>query len=225
MKKEVAIGYLFILFIASVSLASAHLPRYVLDDMAILNGSLEIHNPEISQAFYSELNGKPDFYRIESDSPFELYMQVLSPYPDGSRDFSVVVYKNKTLYAALYDPEPLWKIFHEEFAGDNYWQGPEINRNLSAGRYTIIVYNSNNSGKYSLVVGNKESFPLGEVLGLVLVISQIKCGFFDKSIFAVFEGKLGAYLAIVLFGLAIIITLVIFLARKFRKKSRLKRKR
>ena len=61
-----------------------------------------------------------------------------------------------------------WKAWYEPYARDNYWKGPEIgidtnsefktSFNLNAGTYYIKVFNEDNSGHYSLAVGEAEFF-------------------------------------------------------------------
>lgn len=225
-KDETSITMLALLIVvACTGLASAHLPRFVMDDASYISGAFKINNPEISQAFYGELKGKPEFYSIDSDKDFELYMQILSPYPNGDRDFSVVVYKNKTLYSSLYGAESEWKKFYEEYAGDYYWQGPETDKNLSSGKYMLIVYSTNNTGKYSLAVGNIESFPLREALKTLLILPEIKCRFFGKSYFAIFEGKIGRYLALSILAIAVIVFIIVGIIKRLRRNRKHKRRK
>ena len=58
--------------LATVS-CSSHQPRIVSEEMT------QIENPEVSQAFYAELKGKSDYYQIESEEPFKLYVGILVP--------------------------------------------------------------------------------------------------------------------------------------------------
>jgi hypothetical protein len=90
---------------------------------------------------------------------------------------------------------------------------------LDKGEYNIKVFNSNNKGKYVLVVGDKEEFPLKEVLKALIVIPQLKVQFFEKSIFTIFLNKVGLYFFIPVFGviiliLGVIITIIVYYKRK-----------
>lgn len=204
----------------------AHQPVLVMDQTGYINGSFVINNPEISRAFYGELNGKPDFYIIDSNTNFNLYLQILSPYPDGKQDFSVAVYRNKTLYALIDgDSHFTWSKFYESFTGDNYWQGPESERQVSAGRYLIIVYNPENIGKYSLVVGNVESFPFNEQMKALVCVFRLKHDFFDKSYLAIFQGVMGKILLLLIAILIVLILLIIFFIRKIIRGRRDKKRR
>ena len=73
---------LLVLFF-SMSVASAHQPRLETDTNISMNNPIVVENPEISQAFYSTLKGSPDYYKISSDIPFKLYLNLLVPASAG----------------------------------------------------------------------------------------------------------------------------------------------
>ena len=52
----------FVFLLASISIASAHQPRLVIGDNATMGNPIVILNPEVSQAFYGELQGLPNYY-------------------------------------------------------------------------------------------------------------------------------------------------------------------
>ena len=142
---------LFILLLSiafAFPLISAHQPRYVMDTNLSINSvpPYQIINPEISQAFYAELKGEPDYYLLISNTSFNFYLQLLSPYPNGFKDFDAAIYKienNSIDLVSLVDGANYnWSIFYEEFAGDNYWQGPEFEKQVEAGVYVINVSNA-----------------------------------------------------------------------------------
>jgi len=70
----------------SATASFAHQPRIVSEEMT------QIENPEVSQAFYTELKGEPDYYQIESEEPFKLYVEILVPDLEGiDKDVSVEI--------------------------------------------------------------------------------------------------------------------------------------
>lgn len=91
-------------------------------------------------------------------------------------------------------PSTTWTPFYEEFGGDHYLWGPEFaaddslkgealkGRQVPAGNYTLTVSSPNNSGKYSLVVGDLEAFPPLEMLNALILVPQLKSGFFGESL-------------------------------------------
>ncbi len=202
----------------SVLFVSGHQPRMVMDTDSHITSPLIVEAPEISQAFYGELKNKPDFYLIESDKDFNLYFQILSPYNDGRRDFSVAIYKNNKLYSLLDGSHFSWIEFYESFAGDKYWQGPEIDQKAALGSYLIIVYNSENTGKYSLAVGKIESFPFNEAMKTLIILPELKHDFFDKSYFAIFQGVIGKILLIIFAIIVILVWLICLGIKRFARK-------
>jgi hypothetical protein len=196
---------LCLVFVLAISLASAHQPRLVFDKTSSIENPFIISNPEVSQAFYGELKGMPDYYLIDSEN-FSLYLSILSPagISNERKDFSVEVNNGEII---LNGTNFTWTKFFEEFAGDNYWQGPEIEVNASAGKYLVKVSNPDNTGKYSLVVGRIESFPFGETVKTIYVMPKLKT-FFETSPFTAFFNIIGLFL----FGaIAIIITLILII--------------
>lgn len=210
---------LFIAFFLLVSLASAHQPRLVYEKNLSEFNPLVVEKPEISQAFYGELRGEPEYYIITSNKSFELYINILSPdIKTARKDFSFEVYfDNKLLYKEN-GTNLNWEKFHEEFAGDNYWRGPEIDKNVGPGIYKIKIYNTNNLGKYSLAIGKKEEFPLNEAINAYLSLPKIKI-FFEKSPLTALFNLLGLFLLILFIVLGVIIFLIIRILKKIYKQK------
>jgi len=200
-----------------VNLSSAHQPRVVGGGEEVL----EIKNPDISQAFYGELKGVPAHYKITSNEPFSLYLSVLVPDIEGiDKNISVELYKmvaeREIPDKTLLDGESFeWTSFYEPFAGDDYFQGPDWGpEEVEVGEYHINVFNPDNNGRYSLVVGQKEEFPLAEIWNTVLALPSLKKNFFNKSPFSAFFNLTGVFLLIAL----VLIIIVILLLRKFIRK-------
>jgi hypothetical protein len=193
------------LFISLAIPLFAHQPNYVAKRTRIVDAE-----PSISKAYYGELDGQGAVYQISSESTFELYLNILSPYADEAfRDFSVLVEDNKgAVIGMLNDPLVDWTRWFEEFAGDWYWQGPELKMQLPPGRYVIIVQNPTRSGKYVLAIGEDESFPLREMLQTLKELYWVKTRFFDEPWYGIYRGIVGRYLMYTSLAISIVILVV-----------------
>jgi hypothetical protein len=181
--------------------AAAHQPR-------ITSGQgEEIQNPEISQAFYAELQGEPDEYTIRAGEEFLLHINILVPdLPENRRDFRAEVYERTSdslgpLLLELEGKGHKWVPFFEPFVGDRYYQGPETDRRLSAGIYVILVSNPDNQGKYILSVGREERFSLAEGVEMLRRLPAVK-GYFEKSPLTAYFNLVGLFVLIALLLLA-----------------------
>lgn len=177
----------FIVAVIIASCAYAHQPRLV----SGVNETI-IENPEISQAFYGELRGEPAYFRITSDRPFRLYVNILVPYSADSELVSVdITREDGTVIKTLDGNISNWKPYFEEFGGDYYLRGPEFNSTVEAGTYLIRVYNSKNTGKFSLAVGDIESFPPDESLKALVLLPILKSEIFGVPVLLLFIQFLG----------------------------------
>jgi len=191
---------LFGIFMTS-NLAFAHQPRIA------SRGPVIVTDPEVSKAYYGKLDGREVVYKIQSDKPFALYVSVLVPDIAGQKkDVSAVIIKEGTaLPIATLDGDNFeWKKFFEEFGRDTYWQGPEYKAQAEVGNYEIRVSSSSNDSKYSLAIGEIESFDFKESMNALTLIPQIKRDFFNKSPVGFIFSPFGYGLIIVMFILAFI---------------------
>jgi len=189
----------FVFLIACISMVAAHQPRLELGSNTSLGTPIIIENPEISQAFYGELNGQPDFYKITSDAPFKFYINLLVPASPGiSPDFisAQLLDASGNVLLTIDGKNSTWEPYFEEFGGDYYLKGPEARANLTAGTYYIKIYNSNNQGKYTIAVGEIESFPIDESLKALVTIPILKEQFFGKQVSLLFFQFIGIILAL-----------------------------
>ncbi|MDD4900526.1 MAG: hypothetical protein PHS62_00230 [Patescibacteria group bacterium] len=185
--------------------AGAHQPRYITGDQLVV-----IKNPRVSQAFYGELKGQPAFYVIDLKEAQELYWQILVPaLPNIGKDKTVAIEyapelgQAAAVFATLNPEAAAWTAFYEEYAGDDYWQGPWVKKFGEAGYYFIKVSSPDNLGKYVLVVGEKEEFPILEMAKALITIPRLKTKFFNKPVWRSFEGKVGKYAGLGLLALII----------------------
>lgn len=181
----------FIFLTLLSGMAMAHQPRIVESNFET------IQHPEVSQAFYGELKGEPAEFRIQSDQDFTLYVGLLLPdISNIQKDiFAEITHiqngANETI--ALLDGSQFdWTPFFEEYAQDHYLWGPEYKaddsikgetlkgRPVPAGDYRIKVYSPSNLGKYVLVTGFLEEFPIKEVMKTIITVPRLKAQFFDN---------------------------------------------
>lgn len=166
-----------------------------------------IQNPEISQAFYAELQGEPDEYIIEAEKEFLLHISILVPdLPESRRDFQAEVYERTAgspgpLLLVLEGEGHNWEPFFEPFAGDRYYQGPETDRRLAAGVYAILVTNPDKQGKYVLSVGREERFSLAEGAETLRRLPAVK-SYFGKSPLTAYFNLVGLFMLVSLLLLA-----------------------
>ena len=191
----------------------AHQPRLIFSQQ----GDIQVSKPEISQAFYDELKGAPRDYFINSETSFELYINLLVP-AEANRDsrysadiFSAVGGDWKKIYSIdglSFD----WQQFYEEFSRDYYLKGPEFTKQVPAGKYRINVYSAGlpaqegSQGKYILAVGKIESFDVNSLLNVYWQLPLLKLTFFKTSVLQFFLTPFG------IVGIGAIGGLLIFIA-------------
>jgi len=206
----------FFVLLLTISLVCAHQPRLVYDkDLSV---PYEVQNPEVSQAFYGELRGEAEYYKISSEEDFNFYLGLLSPVIEETKtDFKAEIsFDNETI---ILEKNQEWEKFYEPFAGDDYFDGPEIEFNASAGDYLIKIYNSDNQGKYVLAVGKLESFPLDETLKTYYNLPRLKM-YFEKSPLTAYFNIIGIGLFVFLIILVGIIIGIYFLIKRLRKRRK-----
>ncbi len=173
--------------------ASAHQPRLV--DNA---PSIEVRNPEVSQAFYARLSGAPQTYIIRSETPLKLYVNLLAPDgPAFETDYTAVIARKDgpgdevlaVLDGKIYD----WRPFFEPFGGDHYRLGPEYENDVPAGTYAIVVTSPDNEGKYALAIGKVEKFTPGEKARTIVTLPKLK-KYFGKSPWTAYFNLSGVFL-------------------------------
>jgi len=203
---------------------SAHMPRLIYSEP----GDAQINSPEISQAFYDELKGQPRDYFINSEKDFVLYLNLLVPEianPEGRYSANVIlINKNQEKILYTIDGNSVkWEEFYEPFGRDYYLKGPELDKNLPAGKYKIEVFSKDNLGKYVLAVGKQEVFPLPESLNVFWQLPLLKMDFFKTSVLQFFFTPFGIAGISVIFGaiiiLAILNYLVTLIAEKIRNRT------
>ena len=189
----------FALVLLLPMMALAHQPRIVESAMTV------VIDPEISKAYYSELNGAPQIYTIDEPGDFDLYVNLLVPDKAGqSRNILAVVTRDgeSAPVVTLGGVGFAWESFYEPFGNDTYLKGPEYRAHVAAGRYTIRVTSPDTSIKYSLAVGEIEAFDVAETLSAIHAIPLIKRDFFGESPVSFLYSVMGAGFIAIMFALS-----------------------
>jgi hypothetical protein len=175
--------------------AFAHQPRFI-DNRP----SIEVRNPEISQAFYARLAGSSQSYYIRSDVPLRLYVNLLVPDIAGiDTDYEAVISREtgsgEEVLAKLDGKGYEWRPFFEPFGGDHYLLGPEYDDQVPAGTYIVTVSSPDNAGKYALAIGKIEKFPPKEMARTIVALPKLK-KYFGKSPWTAYFNLSGAFLLV-----------------------------
>jgi len=188
-----------------------------MDKEFTIENPLKVENPEVSQAFYGVLKGKPEYYKISSEKDFNLYVGIVVPDRKETRTDFLVEISSKDKNITLNGETFKWEKFFEQFAGDNYLKGPEYEERVLKGEYLIKVSNPDNRGSYSLVVGKIEAFPPKEAINAIFSLPQLKKDFFAKSPFTAYFNYIGIFLLVMLVVLAGVIVLLVFIIRRIKR--------
>ncbi|MFA5651940.1 MAG: hypothetical protein WC933_01075 [Candidatus Paceibacterota bacterium] len=189
----------------------AHQPNYINRQTKVIDT-----DPNISKAYYGELFGAEAVYTIYATSSLKLYIQILSPkIQDSNKDFIVLIVNDKqNIIARLATSTDGWQSWYEEYGGDWYWQGPSFNNIVSTGTYNIIVSRSNNIGKYTLAIGETESFPAKQFIHYIQELYSIKTNFFNEPWYGIFYGIIGKYLLLSSIIIIVFVLVFIYLLKK-----------
>lgn len=196
----------------AVGAVLAHQPKFP-DE-----GVTHVANPNVSQAYYGELDGEPALYRVEAPESLLLYVGVMVPnLPYVTRDVSAEVLVETdsvpatvaVLDAAAWN----WQTFHEPVANDDYFQGPEVRTRVGPGSYTVRVTRPGNRGKYVLVIGERESFPPGEIVRVIGVMPRLK-RYFDKPAWMAYWNGVGLFVGLAATAVVGTVVLAVILARR-----------
>jgi len=209
--------FLIILITFCAVTALAHQPRIVQE--ASQDNPVIVNDPEVSKAYYAELTGTPHYYKIQTDKTIRFYVNILTPEAEGGRpDFLINLFKDEKQIVTIQGNT--WKPYYEEFARDDYWQGPEYESQLEPGTYYIVVSGEKNTGKYALAIGKVESFPIKEIIRTIYLLPTLKTWFFGKSLLTAYFNIVGVLLLLVFVLLFIMVTLTIWYRKKTKAESK-----
>ncbi len=216
-----------ILTLLLIGIAEAHQPRIVYDRENTGTNPILITAPETSRAYYGELKGREDNYMIINDDAFMLYLNILTPFKlqDNRKDFFVEVRDFNNRQVLLVDgTKAEWNLYFEEFGRDYYLKGPEERKELPGGIYYMNISSTDNQGKYTLAIGEEESYPINEVFRAYYTVPKIKREFFGERYYKLFLNPVGFAAAITLIILLFIIWFG-FRLRKIAKQRRIQEKK
>jgi len=214
--KKLIFSLVFLFFLGVALTVFAHQPKIIFyqeDDVVI-------ENPEISQAFYDELKGNARNYFIVSEQDFRLYLNLLVPIPENfEKRYSLNVFlvenNQETQISQIDGLEYEWEEFYEEFGRDYYLKGPEFEKDVSAGKYKVEVFEAQsndfeennqaidlkeeadspiNTGKYVLAVGKEETYDAKALLNVFWQLPFLKIMFFKTSPLQFFLTFFGIFL-------------------------------
>jgi hypothetical protein len=196
---------IFIVSILSCPLGVfAHQPRIVDTE------KIYVTKPEVSKAYYAKLSGKPHTYIISVNSAIDLYVNVLFPHKEGAKkNITVNVFKGEQSIGSLSSGEVDWKKFFEPFGQSMYWQGPELKKNVEAGKYKILVQSKEKNLKYVLAIGETEVWNGIDSINAILLIPELKRNFFEESPISFIFSPLGYGYILLLQLLALMVGWVI----------------
>ena len=182
----------------------AHQPRIVDTE------KIHVTKPEVSKAYYAKLSGKPHTYFISVNSAIDLYVNVLFPYNEGpKKNITVDVFRDDQSIGRLSSGEVVWKKFFEPFGQSMYWQGPELKKNVDAGKYEILVQSKEKNLRYVLAIGETEVWNGIDSINAILLIPELKRNFFEESPISFILSPLGYGYILLLQLLALIVGWVI----------------
>lgn len=166
-----------VFFIFAPVTTFAHQPRIVESEVT------QVVDPEMSKAYYGILKGTPHIYTFNATKSFDLYVGILVPSTKNpQKKLSASIYKNNEPIKTIGGENADWKFFFEPFGQSTYWDGGEYKiSNAEPGVYKIVVSSPDNTGKYSLAIGEIEAFDLKEILYALNVVPKLKSDFFDES--------------------------------------------
>ncbi len=169
------------------------------------NDIIPLEEPDLSKAFYGDMQNYPQMYEFRTTDTIHLHVEVLVPdIHSAQNNVSGIILRVRSdggvkEVARLRAPEASWKSFFEPWGGDSYRRGQSYDGDIEPGLYRIEVSTPDDIGKYVLVVGQKESFSIFNYFPLIGKISDVKV-FFGKSRLLVIESPL-VYVPVLAFGL------------------------
>ena len=215
MKKIIFI--VFALAIISTNYASAHKLISHDDSHRDFDSALVIPDHKISWAIYENLGvNEAKFYTFEAKKGDSFYASIVIPKIQGLENYAPTLvmvgednfFRDKVIYENGFPG----KEFYEPFGQVTYWERQELRTEIPKdGTYFIVVTDEKNqSGKYSLAVGEIEDFS-GENMFTLLPKAWLDTKFFVND-----------YVSIVIaFGIFLVMCSIPVIAIFKKRKSKL----
>lgn len=195
---------IFIMVAVAVSLstpAQAHKPIIEQRETHSYKDAILIPDPDVSWAVYGFLKSHDtvDYYYFDAKNAMNLYTELLVPknalYANFHPSYAIIgpgigarpEYLPCNISPGMgaivvegYNNNN--SIFYEPFTAITYYRGEQRHTPIKPGRYYIVVFDKGQSrGDYVLAVGEKESFGLGDIPGVISAIIKIRSGGVDHS--------------------------------------------
>lgn len=209
--------FLAFLFLGSASVARAHDPQIVFPQAT----AIHVADPNRSTAYYSELFGEPQEFKVIHTEKAPLSVELLIPVIDGYRtDFSFYVERvegeGRVLESYHAATTTAWRPFYEPWGGDDYLTGPHYEAELPAGEYLITVTSPDNVGKYVLSVGTEEKMTMEGAFHMLLTLPALKA-YMEKSPTTAFFNRAGAVVGGAILGSILALWGIYRVVRRFRR--------
>ena len=217
MKKIILV--IFALAMISTNYASAHKLISHDDSHRDFNSALVIPDHKISWAIYENLGtNEAKFYTFEAKKGDSFYASIVIPKIQGLEKYAptlvLVGEDNSIMEKTIYEKGFPGNEFYEPFGQVTYWERQELRTEIPQdGTYFIVVTDEKNqSGKYSLAIGEIEDFS-GENMFTLLPKAWIDTKLFVNDYASI----------VVAFGVFIVMctipVIIIFKKRKRKLKS------
>lgn len=205
---------MFFLLVMSVPFVAAHQPLIVPEEKSEEN-PVDISHPEIARSFYGELRGEEHWFVLTAKEKFAFPFDIMVPDRENAEKVSAELLNANKQSLVLFDGENslLKRYFHDALGGGYYLKGVGYGRNLPAapvlppGVYYIRVYNAENIGRYSLMLGTHDDHSLKDALSNFYTGFYIKYWFFGKK-------SLLLDAAIVLLTLGVILAIIVQIVKR-----------
>lgn len=217
MKKIIFV--VFLLSIIYTDLAFGHKLISHDDNHRDFDSALVIPDHSISWAIYENLGvNEAKFYTFEAKKGDSFYASIIIPKIQGLEKYAptmvLVGEDNFIMEKAIYEKEFPGNEFYEPFGQVTYWERQELRTEIPKdGTYFIVVTDEKNqSGKYSLAVGEVEDFS-GENMFALLPKAWLDTKLFVND-YASIVVAFGIFIA-----MCTLPVIVIFKKRKMKMKS------
>ena len=227
--KKILFLFLFLIVLSISPVAHAHKLISHDDSHRDFESALVIPDHKISWAIYDNLGVEESkFYTFDAKKDDSFYASIVIPKLEGLENYSPsLILMNDDLFNGagtssniessvqkfLYEGDYPGNEFYEPFGQVTYWERQEVTTIIPAdGQYFILVSDEKNqSGKYALAVGTIEDFSGSDFF------TTLPKAWFETKLF--FNDYVSFIIGIsILVGFPIIIFLIIFRNKIFRRK-------
>ena len=155
--------------------------------------TIQVKNPQTSQAFYDELQGKPKIYFIDFIEASDLDLNLSVPATGADRTISY--FADIFLLSDIAESEKVasiggsvldWQESYDPLIREYYYRGSDLSQQLPAGKYRVEVYSTDNLGKYILQIGQEKPDDILSFLNIYWQLPFLKLTYFKTSVLQFF---------------------------------------